>query len=292
MPQEMVALLRDPAPHVRRRCESKKGKNAMVAAVKRNPETSNAGSAPFGYSGLFPGGISVSHLRVYETPAADGLIGGSPHMHFACSEAYLVINGRGSVQTLSSEGFREVPLRAGSLVWFTPGLIHRLINEDGHLEIFAVMENAGLPEHGDSVLTFPFKHLQDEEAYFQVASLGGAGSVFADNREASQRRRDLAVEGFLVLRAELEKGGSLQDFYSYAVRLVRSKESTWRAIWEAGPVSTIRRTKTFLDKLKVGASDYLSHGRVFEIPVDPEHEDRKFGMCGTLRSYFPEGELM
>jgi hypothetical protein len=33
----------------------------------------------------FPGGISVSHLRVYDTPAGDGLIGGSPHMHFACS---------------------------------------------------------------------------------------------------------------------------------------------------------------------------------------------------------------
>jgi mannose-6-phosphate isomerase-like protein (cupin superfamily) len=271
----------------------------MAEAVKRSPETGNAGSrrsaspaAPFGYSSSFPGGISVSHLRVYDTPAADGLIGGSPHMHFACSEAYLVINGRGSVQTLSGEGFREVSLRAGSLVWFTPGLIHRLINEDGHLEIFAVMENAGLPEHGDSVLTFPFKYLQDEDTYFQVASLGMAGSAFANNREASQRRRDLAVEGFLVLRTELEKGGSLQDFYSHSLRLVRSKESIWRAIWEGGPVSTIWRTKTFLDKLNVGESDYLNQGRVFEIPVDPEHEDRKLGMCGTLRPYLPEGEWM
>jgi mannose-6-phosphate isomerase-like protein (cupin superfamily) len=69
-----------------------------------------------------PGGIGVSHLMVYDTPASDGLIGGSPHMHFACSEAYLVIKGQGSVQTLSSEGFREVPLSAGSLVWFTPGV--------------------------------------------------------------------------------------------------------------------------------------------------------------------------
>src|SRR4029077_685316 len=60
-----------------------------------------------------PGGIGVSHLVVYDTPASDGLIGGSPHMHFACSEAYLVIKGQGSVQTLSSEGFREVPLSAG-----------------------------------------------------------------------------------------------------------------------------------------------------------------------------------
>jgi hypothetical protein len=210
-------------------------------------------------------------------------------MHFACSEAYLVINKRGSVQTLSSEGFREVPLRAGSLVWFTPGLIHRLINEDGHLEIFAVMENGGLPEHGDSVFTFPFEYLQDEDFYYQVASLGRAESVFPNDREASRRRRDLAVEGFLVLRAELGKG-ALQDFYRQTVRLMGSKESLWRSIWEAGPVSTIRRTKTFLDQLNVGASDYLNDGRVFEIPVDPEHEDRKLGMCGTLRPYLPEGE--
>jgi mannose-6-phosphate isomerase-like protein (cupin superfamily) len=248
-------------------------------AGKRSPEA-------------FPGGISVSHLRVYDTAAGDGLMGGSPHMHFACSEAYLVINGRGSVHTLSSEGFHEIPLRPGSLVWFTPGLIHRLVNEDGCLEIFAVMENAGLPEHGDSVFTFPFEHLQDETAYIQVASLGRAESVFADQRAASQRRRNLAVEGFLVLRAELEKGGSLVDFYSQAVRLVRPKESAWRGIWEEGPLTTIQRTRYCLDALKVGASDYLIHGRVFEIPVDPEHEDRKLGMCGTLRPYLPEGEMI
>ena len=78
----------------------------------------------------FPGGIGVTHLRVYDSLAPDGLAGGSPHMHFACSEAYLVIKGRGSVQTLSSAGFREITLRAGSMVWFTPGLIHRLVNTD------------------------------------------------------------------------------------------------------------------------------------------------------------------
>ena len=88
-------------------------------------------------------------------------------------------------------------LRAGSLVWFTPGLIHRLINQDCQLEIFAVMENAGLPEHGDSVLTFPSEHLADEDRYLHFASLERAGSAFSDTREAAERRRDLAVEGFL-----------------------------------------------------------------------------------------------
>jgi hypothetical protein len=226
---------------------------------------------------------------LYDTPAADGLVGGSPHLHFACAEAYLVIKGRGSVQTLSSEGFREIPLLTGSLVWFTPGLIHRLINVDGQLEIFAVMENAGLPEHGDSLLTFPLQYLHDEDSYLQITSLSRSGSVSGNNREAARKRRDLAVEGFLLLRGEVERGGSLESFYDLAVRLVRSKESTWRHIWEAGPASTIRRTKSFLDKLNAGASDYLNQGTVFEIPVDLVHEERKLGMCGTLRPYLPEG---
>jgi mannose-6-phosphate isomerase-like protein (cupin superfamily) len=239
----------------------------------------------------FPGGIGVTHLRVYDSPAPDGLAGGSPHMHFACSEAYLVIKGEGFVQTLSSAGFREIPLCAGSMVWFTPGLIHRLVNTDAQLEIFAVMENAGLPEHGDSVLTFPPKFLRDEDSYLAVASLERDGPAPADQQEGARTRRDLAVEGFHILRAELEKG-SLPDFYRQAAHLRRSKESTWRAIWEAGPASTIRRTGNFLDQLHLGASDYLNQGRVWAIPVDSENEERKPGMCGTLRPYLPEGLMI
>src|ERR1700737_5642968 len=100
-----------------------------------------------------PGGISVTHLRVYDFPGPDTLSGGSPHMHFACTEAYFVLAGEGAVQTLSSQGYRETSLRAGSVVWFTPGVIHRLINRDGHLEIYVVMENKGLPGNGVRVLT-------------------------------------------------------------------------------------------------------------------------------------------
>jgi len=226
---------------------------------------------------------------VYNTPTLDGLGGGSPHMHFACSEAYLVINGRGSVQTLSSAGFREVPLRAGSLVWFTPGLIHRLVNHDGKLEIFAVMENAGLPEHGDSVLTFPMPYLVDELSYLPFASIEKVGSTFDDARKAAEKRRDLAVEGFLALRAGLENG-SLQSFYRRAVPLMRSKVSAWREVWQSGPARTIQRTKDFLDQLQMGASDYLDRGRAFE--AGPASEQRQLGMCGTLRKYLPEGELI
>jgi mannose-6-phosphate isomerase-like protein (cupin superfamily) len=237
----------------------------------------------------FPGGIGVTHLKVYDTPAPDGLVGGSPHIHFACSEGYLVIKGSGSVQTLSSQGFREISLRAGSLVWFTPGVIHRLVNRDGQLEIFAVMENAGLPEHGDSLLTFPMHYLCDEDLYLQASSLAGAEMNSAAQSEAARKRRDLAVEGFLLLRADIESGESLESFCRAAVALVRSKESLWRSIWESGPARTIARTEGFLDNLRNGASEYLSQGEIFEIPVDPEREERKLGMCGTLRAYLPEG---
>ena len=239
-----------------------------------------------------PGGIGVTHLKVYESLAPDGLAGGSPHMHFACSEAYLVIRGVGSVQTLSSRGFREIPLRPGSLVWFTPGVIHRLINGDGELEIFAVMENAGLPEHGDSMLTFPVRYLAEETTYLKMASLDSGGSSGKSWVDAAQRRRDLAVEGYQELRREFERVGSLQDFYDRAVDIIRLKERDWRDLWESGTARTILRTEGFLDKLRIGAGDYLNQGRVFQFPLKTSAEDRKLGMCGTLRPYLPEGALI
>ena len=41
----------------------------------------------------FPGAIAASHLRVYDTEAPDGLAGGTPHLHTACTEAYWVVAG-------------------------------------------------------------------------------------------------------------------------------------------------------------------------------------------------------
>jgi mannose-6-phosphate isomerase-like protein (cupin superfamily) len=238
-----------------------------------------------------PGGISVTHLRVYDFSGPDGLSGGSPHLHFACTEAYFVLGGNGAVQMLSSQGYRETPLRSGSVVWFTPGVIHRLINYDGQLEIYVVMENQGLPEHGDSVLTFPAEYLRSEADYLPVASLSPKGSVYADSHEAATLRRDLAVNGFLTLRGRVEKEGvdALRPFYEQAVKLMQPKESQWRQIWREGPAATIGRTESCLNALKAGSSDYLSESAGFEIPIHPETETRKFGFCGTLRPYLPEG---
>ncbi|MFF8846268.1 cupin domain-containing protein [Streptomyces sp. NPDC015127] len=148
-----------------------------------------------------PGGVGISGLTVYDWEAADGLCGGTPHMHLVCSEAYVVIDGSGSVQTLTTCGFADTPLHPGDVVRFTPGTIHRLVN-DGGLRLVVLMQNSGLPEAGDAVFTFPAPVLADPHAYQAAAALTG------DQAAAARRRRDLALEGFLALRE-----GGLREFH-------------------------------------------------------------------------------
>ena len=119
----------------------------------------------------FPGGTSVSRLDVYESEASDGICGGTPHMHLVSTEAYVVVGGRGALQTIDGTGFAEVQLEAGSVVWFTPGTIHRAINL-GDLRVVVLMSDAGLPESGDAVMTFPPEVVSDPDAYAAAASLG------------------------------------------------------------------------------------------------------------------------
>jgi mannose-6-phosphate isomerase-like protein (cupin superfamily) len=236
-----------------------------------------------------PGAVGVTHLKVYDTQAPDGLVGGSPHLHFACTEAYIVLAGRGAVQTLGSDGFRELPLEPGRLLWFTPGLIHRLINLDGRLEILVLMQNAGLPEAGDFVLTFPPALLADQRAYFDAASLAPSGAVYTNSLAAARRRRDLAVEGFAELRQRFEQRGAaaLEEFYSAALKLVQPKLDAWRAVWQRGPLAAAHQTGEQLDALGQGQVDHMLDGAIYDLLAPGE--DRKLGVCGTLGVYLPEG---
>jgi mannose-6-phosphate isomerase-like protein (cupin superfamily) len=236
-----------------------------------------------------PGAVGVTHLKVYDTQAPDGLLGGSPHLHFACTEAYMVLAGQGAVQTLGSSGFRELPLEPGRLAWFTPGLIHRLINVDGRLEILVLMQNAGLPEAGDFVLTFPHEVLADPRTYLSAASLAPSGHVYTNSEEAARRRRDLAVDGFTVLRERFEEQGvaALEAFYRAAAELVRPKLDAWREVWEQGPLAVARRTGDHLEALRHGRVEHLLDGAIYELPAPGA--PRKLGVCGTLGVYQPEG---
>jgi mannose-6-phosphate isomerase-like protein (cupin superfamily) len=228
-----------------------------------------------------PGAVGLSHLSAYEWQAADGVCGGSPHIHLVCTEAYVVTGGRGAVQTLTPDGYRETDLEAGAVVWFTPGTVHRMIQCDS-LKITVLMQNSGLPEAGDAVFTFPPNVLADPDAYAAAAALPATEGPRAE--EAARRRRDLAVEGYLELRAALEKGDPdpLHTFHAAAARLVTPRFSEWQARWRAGALAAARRTGAQLDALAAGDAGHLAEARVgVAVPT----RRGGYGMCGRREEY-------
>jgi hypothetical protein len=245
---------------------------------------------------LFPGGTAVSLLAVYDWSGPDGVAGGSAHVHLACTEGYVVVGGRGRLQTLSADGYAETSLTPLTVAWFSPGVIHRLIN-DGGLQILVVMQNGGLPEAGDSVLTFPPALLADPRAYRAAASLpdsatatatatatAGPGDPATAAATAARARKDLAVAGFIQLRERVAAEGprALDDFYAAAAALVRGQLPAWRETWEAGPFAATVRTGNQIGLLASGNHDHLRDGR---LTVLGPRADRGYGMCGRLGAY-------
>jgi len=229
----------------------------------------------------FPGGTAVSRLLVYDWPTADGKRGGSPHLHTASTEAYVVLAGSGVLETLSGAGYGEQPLHPGTVLWFTPGTVHRLVNH-GDLEILVVMQNAGLPETGDAVLTFPPKVLADPGEYAATVTLPPTG----DEKElaaAARRRRDLAIEGYLVLRDRVREEGpdALAELYQSAAALVRDRAGGWRHLWRDRPLAQAVTTGDHLEALDAGEPAHLAASAVQTADRNP----RRFGMCGRLSTW-------
>ncbi|GAA1310442.1 cupin domain-containing protein [Pseudonocardia xinjiangensis] len=232
----------------------------------------------------FPGGVGISALRVYPWETADGLCGGSPHMHLCCSECYIVVGGTGRLQTLTAAaGLVESPLHTGDVVWFTPGTIHRAVN-DGDLHVVVVMQNTGLPEAGDAVLTLPPAHLADRDTYRRATSLAGPDGVPSEER--ARARRDLAIEGFAELTRQLAagNGAALDAFYAAATELVRPQLGAWRARWEEGAAAMSSRTGEQLAALAAGDHSHLLDAGVSRIEEPPA---AVLGMCGFLTPYDP-----
>ena len=241
----------------------------------------------------FPGGTSVSLLRVYDWPAPDGIDpdgragagGGSPHLHTASSEGYVVIGGSGAVQTLGADGCTETVLEPGVVAWFTPGVVHRLINH-GDLEILVVMSNAGLPEAGDAVLTVPPDVLADAERYraaTTLPSIEDAGEEVV--ARSSRARRDLALNGYADLRSRVEADGpgALADLHAAAARLVAGRASAWQQIWSEILEPIGAGTAAALADLADGRGPHLADGRFSRARTRPGPE--RFGMCGRLRTW-------
>lgn len=231
-----------------------------------------------------PGAVGVSRLRVYGWETPDGAHGGSPHLHLACSEAYVVVGGRGAVQTLTlAEGFRERPLHPGDLMWFTPGTIHRLINH-GDLDIVVVMQNSGLPEAGDAVMTFEPDVVADRAAYAAAARLpdGLDPNPTDDPEHPARRRRDRAIAGFLRLKDAWEAGDRepLEEFHRQAAALIEPNLPAWRERWAHGPAASSAETGEVLSAL---ASRDVSHLRGAGVYTDDAVP--RVGMCGWLSAY-------
>jgi mannose-6-phosphate isomerase-like protein (cupin superfamily) len=230
----------------------------------------------------FPGATSVTLLDVYEDVGPDGLRGGSPHMHLASTECYVVIGGRGALHTVDPTGVRETALREGSVVWFTPGTIHRAVNH-GDLKVLVVMGNAGLPEAGDAVMTFPADIVGDSERYAAAATL--PQESLEARAAAASRRRDLAVEGFLVIRDAAAAGdfGPLRAFHAAAAALVQERAASWSDIVERGPVAQAAQSLDITRAIAGGEATHLASATV-SLAAEPTGE-RGFGMCGRLRAY-------
>jgi mannose-6-phosphate isomerase-like protein (cupin superfamily) len=228
-----------------------------------------------------PGGIGISKLSVYDIEAPDGLVGGTPHVHLACSEGYYVIAGSGAVQTLNPKGFTETPLQAGTVVWFDPGTIHRLVNGGG-LQILTLMSNSGLPEAGDAVLTLPPEHLTDRETYLKATTLTGEGEA---RTPSAMARRNLALAGFAVLRDAYEAHGpsALDDFYAAAIRIVQPQLADWRRRWEQGARRLADETGAALDALEAGTAPHLQTAELHQLTGPTEFG--RHGMCGRLDTY-------
>ncbi|MFI8998509.1 cupin [Streptomyces sp. NPDC053542] len=229
-----------------------------------------------------PGGIGLSHIGAYEWEAADGVCGGSPHLHLACTEAYVVTGGRGAVQTLSvADGYRETPLEPGVIAWFTPGTVHRMVNGAG-LRVTVLMQNGGLPEAGDAVFTFPPEVLADPAAYAAAAALPAKEGPEAE--AGARRRRDLAVEGYQALRTALADGddGPLRAFQQAAARLVAPKVESWQARWREGALAAAERTGRQLTALAGGDAAHLAEGGVRS--AGPTRRGG-YGMCGRRDEY-------
>ncbi|MFF4658328.1 cupin domain-containing protein [Streptomyces sp. NPDC001381] len=232
------------------------------------------------YAGL-PGGVAVSHLCVYDWPAADGPCGGTPHMHLVCSEGYVVTGGRGAVQTLTASGYEVTPLAPGTVAWFTPGTVHRLVNE-GDLRITVLMQNSGLPEAGDAVLTLPPEHLADPEAY-AAATAVPADAPEEEQARVARARRDLALEGYRALREAPE---GLAAFHRAAAALVRPRLAEWRERWLRGARAAAEATGEQLGRLAEGDPSHLAEAVV---RAEQPSVYGKFGMCGRLDVYPRQG---
>jgi hypothetical protein len=183
------------------------------------------------------------------------------------------------VQTLTTSGYEVTRLEPGTVAWFTPGTIHRLVNEDD-LRITVLMQNNGLPEAGDAVLTLPPEYLTDPETYAAATAIP-ADAPEEERERVARARRDLALEGYRALRAA-DGPEPLAAFHRAAAALVRPRLAAWRERWRRGAEAAAAATGEQLDRLERGDVSHLGDALV---RAEQPSAYGKFGMCGRLDVY-------
>lgn len=224
---------------------------------------------------FLPSAIGLSRLRVYDTVGPDGQRGGTPHVHFLCTELYFVLQGQGSVEMIDGHGFRSVQIVPNSALVFSPGTLHRLINPDSNLEILVLMQNSGLPEHGDNVVCFTEEWLATDDAYqsaMRVTSL-----------EDAYQRRDRGVEGFLAIKAQFDQSlaagqTALNRFFELAYQRTAHLRPQWEQIIHTGAAQSVAQSLSQLYTV----SHLMESQQVFIQPTTTE----QLGFCGHLQRYF------
>ncbi len=235
---------------------------------------------------ILPSGIGLSHLRVYDEPGPDGLITGGAHFHGVCSEIYYVLSGTGYVELLSLNGYQKIELQPNKVVFFRPGVIHRLVNPNKNLEILLIMQNGGLPERGDFILTFTPDIMADTTAYVAAAR--------AANMTEALARRNAANIGFNDLRdtmlADTNNGRrKLREFYDHARRLLLPKVDGFEWVLKSGSLYEAKNSHDAIDFIRNNHMEYLEKA-TWE-GIYPMNEPLRQGTSGTMHPYAVQESL-
>lgn len=233
-----------------------------------------------------PGATLMTRLKVYDTPTPDGQIGGTPHLHLVCTEMYVVLNGSGAVELMNKDGFSRVELQQNESLLFSPGTIHRLINPNRDLEILVIMQNSGLPERGDNVVTFSEEWLATDAAYNEAMRISSV--------EEAYQRRNRGVEGFMELKSafetSLETGQTaLRQFYNYALARTANRHQEWQDIVENGAVVATNESLAQIKHLKQEDASYLWDS---DYALIANNDAPTPGFCGHLNRYFDPATLL
>lgn len=232
-----------------------------------------------------PGATLMTRLKVYDTPTPDGQIGGTPHMHLVCTEMYVVLSGSGAVELLDKDGFSRVELKTHEALLFSPGTIHRLINPNHDLEILVIMQNSGLPEHGDNVVTFKESYLASDEKYAEAMQVNSV--------EDAYQRRNRGVEGFLELKSAFEEShttgqAALKQFYQYAHERTKNRHAQWQDIVTHGAKRASDESLSQIEQLQSNDTSYLLQSAYTHINTASQSTP---GFCGHLNRYFDPATL-